>query len=336
MHNTLLQNKHIMILLFSESLVFVMLCFAFVWAVVLFFRFDFKKYDARQYAMERKAWLVVTIVVFAVIVKLLLFAYLVFTIDSLSGIVPGAMCAAGVISFNDYGMMLLYLKMAVLFGFGFWMILNYEDLQSGNYPWFKQKMLLYIVMFLFTSVELFYEFSFFNAIDIHKVINCCSTLYGLLEGMNPLPYGFDKTELIVVFSLSYLLVLSSFKGAQNRVLLFALLLFAQLAYYIVLYVTGPYIYQQPNHNCPFCMLQREYYHIGYIVWGLLYGGVFCGIGGVLSEELLNRDKTGLKKLMVLLLSMFIVVSVLYVAYYYFTNGVFLDDTPVDTMPGMDM
>ena len=37
-----------------------------------------------------------------------------------------------------------------------------------------------------------------------------------------------------------------------------------------------YFYQLPTHHCPFCILQKEYYYVGYLLYVTLLGGVVCG------------------------------------------------------------
>jgi hypothetical protein len=336
MSNTLLQNKQILILMLSESVIMFMLGIAFVLSLVLVVKWDFKQHTAAQYNAERYAWLVTTIIVFATFMKFILLPYFIFSIDYLSGVVPGAMCSAGVISFNDYGMPLLYIKLLSLFLLSFWLALNYEDLQEGDYPWFKAKLWTFIAIYFLLCVEIWYQYRFFEAIDIHKVINCCSTLYGLFEGMNPLPFGLDITKLLSLYFLLYALILSSYKAQNNIILTIALILFAEISYYAIIYFFGPYIYKQPNHNCPFCMLGREYYYMGYIIWGVLGGGLFSGFSAVLIEFLLKKPKPKLKKIMAILLSIFLLICVSYVALYYIDNGVFLQKDQVDEMQGMIM
>ena len=336
MSNTLLQNRQIFILIFGESVVLVMLFIAFFLALLLLVKWDFTTHSKAQYKREREAWLLTTIITFATFMKFILLPYFIFTIDYLSAVVPGAMCSAGVISFNSFGMPLLYIKLFILFTLSFWLTLNHDDLQEGNYPWFRMKIVVFIVIFALVCSELWLEYQFFAAIDIHKIINCCSTLYGLLEGMNPLPYGLDIQNIVLLFFLLFALIVSAYKSNNNLIMFIALLGFGQIAYYGVIYFFAPYIYEQPNHNCPFCMLQQEYYYVGYLLWGLLGGGLFTGLSAVIAEYFLKKKKDKLKKLMLLLLSLFVLLSLSYVVFYYIQNGVFLQEKVSDGMSGMIM
>jgi hypothetical protein len=45
-----------------------------------------------------------------------------------------------------------------------------------------------------------------------------------------------------------------------------------------------YFYQLPTHHCPFCLLQKEYYYIGYPLYLSLFGAGIAGIGlGVVNR-----------------------------------------------------
>jgi hypothetical protein len=44
-----------------------------------------------------------------------------------------------------------------------------------------------------------------------------------------------------------------------------------------------YIYENPHHHCPFCLLKREYNYIGFALYAPLFVGAACGLAsGVLS------------------------------------------------------
>jgi hypothetical protein len=39
-----------------------------------------------------------------------------------------------------------------------------------------------------------------------------------------------------------------------------------------------YFYELPTHHCPFCILQKEYHYVGYLMYGSLLTGVVAGLG----------------------------------------------------------
>jgi uncharacterized membrane protein len=112
--------------------------------------------------------------------------------------------------------------------------------------------------------------------------------------------------------------------SKQRVLsLLAGLLFVVIAYYSVVYFFGTYIYALPTHKCPFCMLQKEYYYVGYLVWGTLFGGIYLVLITSIMEIGLKRERSGERKAALILLSIFVLLCTAYVAVYYLRNGVLL-------------
>jgi len=327
--NSLLLNTNIAIFLIAEWIVWIILLIAFSITIYILKSWDFQSYTPMQYKLEKYAYLVMVMMIFAFSMKFILLPYFVFTMDKISDIVPGAMCSAGVISFNAYGMKLFFIKLLILLLLMVWLMVNHYDLEAKEYPWFKLKSWLYLIIFILLSFELYWDYAFFNDIDIHEVLNCCSTLYGLLEGVNPLPFGLDKKRLLILFYLLYIMIITSTIGRENLILSIGLILFTIIGYYSVLYFFGTYIYQMPNHNCPFCMLQKDYYYVGYIIWGSFIGGIFLGITTTLADLVLNIDTKRVKKIMILLFTLFVLICSFFVAIYYIRNGVFLEPVKVE-------
>ncbi len=321
--NEILLSNQVIVYLLSESILFGLLAIAFVITLSILIKWDFASYSEHQFALERRGYLVMTILLFVFAVKFLLLVYFVFAIDSLSLLVPGAMCAAGVISANDYGMLLLFLKLVILFFLLLWMAFNNYDLSAKNYPLFRVKSWLFMAIFLVISIELGVDFAYFMHIDTLEPVNCCSTLYGQLEGANPLPFGLNTMTLLVLFYLLYVVVVGAMLSGQKILSVVANLLFVFIAYYSVVYFFGTYIYELPTHNCPFCMLQKEYYYVGYLLWGMLFGGVYLGIISSVMEMGLKVERKKENKMALILLSVFVLLCTAYVAVYYIRNGVFL-------------
>jgi len=325
MINPLLWDRNIFIFLLSEAILVATAIIILPILIKLIIQWDFNSYTQKQYKLEKNAFLVVTIAIFIFFVKITLLPYFVFTIDKISSIVPGAMCGAGVISYNQFGMNLLYLKIFNIFLLTLWIVINRYDLQEGQYRWFKLKSMLFLLITISIIVEFWLDFSFFNDIDIHTVLNCCSTLYGLLEGMNPLPFGLEKDMLIALFYILWLFIISSYLANNKFFHLIGLVLFAIISYYSVLYFFGTYIYEQPNHNCPFCMFQSDYYYVGYLVWSLLIAGVYIGVSAIFAELFMKRESKNLKKLSTTLLSLFVIICSLYVIVYVAKNKTLLQE-----------
>jgi hypothetical protein len=328
--NPILLNNQVIVYLLSETLLLALLGISFVVTLKILRYWDFGSFDGRQFALERQAYLVTTIIAFVFVLKFLLLPYFVFTIDSLAVLVPGAMCAAGVISANPYGMKLLALKLLIVFGLVLWMALNRRDLEAKDYPLMRMKSALFIGLFLLFLLEYGLDIAYFTHIDVHRPVSCCSALFGQLEGANPLPFGLNIPWLITLFYLVYALVLVTVAANQHAAALGAYALFVVIAYYAVVYFFGTYIYELPTHKCPFCMFQKSYYYVGYAVWGSLFAGVFTGmtcellaLGTKLTGSPAMQPAENCSALPRKLLGFFVLLCTAYVAIYYFRTGVLL-------------
>ena len=321
--NDILLSHEVIVYLLSEAITYLLLLVAFVVTVGVLRKWDFNAFTTRQFKLESRAYLVMTIVFFVTWLKLLLLPYFVYTIDQLSDLVPGAMCAAGVIKANSYGAPLLVIKVLILLLSGVWITLNHLDLQHKHYPYITVKMGLFVVIFLLLSGEFLLDLLYFTHIETTKTVSCCSVIYGQTGGANALPLGLDVPKLLLLFYLLFGLVLLTLIAEMFAVALFALLLFAPVAYYSVVYFFGTYIYQLPTHKCPFCMLQSHYHYVGYAVWGLLLFGLFFGLDYLVMWRFFQAKREKLKYFSLLSLTLFVLLCSGYVAYYYLQNGVLL-------------
>ncbi len=321
--NEILLNNQVIVYLLSEAVVLVLLGVAFLFNGKILRYWDFGSFSERQFGLERRAYLVMTIVIFALVVKLFLLVYFVFTIDSLSMLVPGAMCAAGVISANDYGMYLLLLKLLILFFLLLWMAMNRYDLQAKDYPVLRTKSWVFVLIFALVAAEVTLDVAYFAHIDLLSPVSCCSTLYGQLEGANPLPFGLDTGNLLILFYLLFAVLMVALLSSQRVLAVMSGVSFVYIAYFAVVYFFGTYIYEIPTHNCPFCMMQREYYYVGYLVWGALFGGVFLAVIASVMELYVAHERKKEKYAAIILLSIFVLLCTGYVVAYYLRTGALL-------------
>jgi len=321
--NDIFLNNQVIVYLLSEGILLILLAVAFLVTVGMLRHWDFGSFSERQFALERRAYLVMTILLFVFVVKFFLLAYFVFTIDNLAVLVPGAMCGAGVISANDYGMNLLLVKLLLLFFLLLWMALNRYDLEAKQYPVFRQKLWLFVLIFLLVLGESGLDLAYFSHIDLKAPVSCCSALFGQLEGANPLPFGLDIPRLLILFYLLYAVQAVSLWLGQRWIVILSSVLFVLVAYYAVVYFFGTYVYALPTHKCPFCMLQAEYYFVGYLIWGTLFVGTYLSLVWAILGLYLKMHRVDGYKIPLLLLSIFVLLCTAYVAVYYLKNGVLL-------------
>jgi len=319
--NDILLSNEVIIYLLSEIVLYTLLLISFVVTPYIIKNWDFSSFTTKQFSLENRSYLIITIISFVIILKIFLLPYFVYTIDELSNIVTGAMCGAGVIKSNVYGNPLLFLKIIILFLSGFWISINRLDLKAKNYPYTTIKLWFFIFIFLLFTLEIYLDISYFTNIESSKPVTCCSIIF---EEKNYLPFGLDINKLLILFYLLYFLIFLANISERYILSIFSNILFLPIAYYSVIYFFGTYIYELPTHKCPFCILQSSYYFIGYLLWGLLLFGIFKNIDYslrrvIFKENIADRDKN----ISTILLTLFVLLCSGFVVNYYFKTGVFL-------------
>lgn len=323
MSSDILLSNEVLIYLLSEAILFAVAAIAAASAVPIVLRWDFSSFSPRQFALEKRAYLLISVIGFAFSVKFLLLPYFAYGIDRLALLIPGAMCAAGVIGANDFGYPLLAVKVAVAFLTGSWLIVSRLDLRAEDYPYLRGNTLLFLLIFALMGGELLLDWLYFSNLTTVKAVSCCSVSFGQQGGSNPLPFGLDTAKLLLLFGLIYLLAVLSALGRYAATAFVSNLLFLPTGYYALVYFFGTYVYELPTHKCPFCMLQGEYHYVGYLFWGALLAGSFFGMNAPVIGRLTGADSGGLYRLSLAFNTLFVVLCAAYVARYYVMNGVFL-------------
>ncbi|TET88796.1 MAG: hypothetical protein E3J96_02525 [Sulfurovum sp.] len=321
--NEVLLSNEVIVYLLSETVLYLLLLIAFISTLGLLKRWNFDAFTTEQFRLENRSYLVMTIIFFVMLLKVVLLPYFVYTIDNLSNLIPGAMCGAGVIKANEYGNPLLSLKIIILFLSGLWLSMNSIDLKAKSYPYLKLKSWFFIIIFLLLSGEFLLDILYFTHIETTNPVSCCSVIFGQTGGANGLPFGLDIPKLLILFYLLFALIVLTILSDLAVMSIIASLLFGVIAYYAVVYFFGTYIYELPTHQCPFCMLQDHYYYVGYLLWGLLLLGVFLTIDAAVMQGFFKQPSKSLKRISLLLLSLFVLLCSAYVGVYYFKNGVLL-------------
>ncbi len=296
---------------------------AFVNSLKIVLKYDADTTTSYQYALEKKSYLSATIIKFIFYVKIPLFIFFVYTLDDISNILPGAMCAAGVVSATGYGTPLLFLKILNFYIFAFWIVLNNEDVKYEYQPYLKQKFLLFCIAYFLLISEIVLESSMFNTIDIGSVVDCCGAIFSTTSA----------TYLAEILSASPRVLLTIFYGFFALLMLLNLLknryiyavvniLFLLIALITLVAFFGTYIYEQPTHHCPFCILQSDYNYIGYFLYIVLFVGTFFGfVIGIIefkAKELRKHFHISL-----FYNTVYVVTVSYYPLTYYLKNGVWL-------------
>ena len=321
--NDVLLNNEVIVYLLSETVLYLLLFVAFLVTVGLVRKWNFDAFTTEQFTLENRSYLVMTIIFFAIVLKIILLPYFVYTIDALSDLVPGAMCGAGVIKANAYGNPLLALKIVILFLSGLWLSINTIDLKAKRYPYLKLKSWFFLFIFVLISAEFLLDILYFTHIETTNPVSCCSVIFGQTGGANSLPFGLDIPKLLMLFYLLFALIVLSLLSSLPLVSMASGILFVVVGYYAVVYFFGTYIYELPTHKCPFCMLQKHYYYVGYVIWGSLLLGTFYTLDSAVMQLFFKHPSRKLKRIALLFLTLFVLLCSAYVGIYYLKNGVLL-------------
>jgi hypothetical protein len=297
-----------------EFLLLLLLSYAFVLCIKLLNNYQRDNSSHTFYALETKSHLLVTIVTLSIVIKLLLFPFFFETLNSLSSLIPGAMCSAGVVSANSFGAVTVLLKTLSLFVGLLWLRLNKEDETTQQQPYFKKKLWLFHLFYIMVAVELYLELSFFINLSTDSPVLCCSSLFDTDTAKNIL-LRFDALYLLLLFVLLFFttLLLNHYKRRYLATL--SMLLFSYVAYYALVYIFTPYIYELPTHKCPYCMMQHEYNFLGYFIYFSLFMALYYSF----TNFFFSFERKSLKKSSLFLLLFFLLSTGSFFLYIFKNN-----------------
>lgn len=298
--------------------------FAFYISIPIALKWDINSTSSFQYNLEKKAVLVATIIKYIFILKLPLFLFFIFTADKISGVITGAMCAAGVVNSVNYGLFLFVFKILNLYIFGFWLLLHVEDMKDEKLGFTKLKFTIFIVAFFLLLIEMFYEISFFTSLDVDKIVSCCGTLFSAASASS-ISFIFDISNPTIVsaFYIVFAIYLASFFLKNEKLFLGVNIVFFLVSIVSLILFFGTYIYELPTHHCPFCFLQKDYYYIGYVLYITLFVGTFAGISGSILTLLKPEFSKKYCNISLLFNLIYTFIVSAYPVVYYIRNGVWL-------------
>ncbi len=299
---------------------------AFILSIKIFFKWDINSTTKLQYRLEKQSFLASTIIKYILVTKIMLFFFFIFTLDKISNVLTGAMCAAGVIDATSYGLYLLLFKLINIYLFGFWLLIHKYDTKNQELKYTKIKFSFFIIIFFLLLTEILIELTMFSSIDINKLVSCCGTLY-LISANSYLSSVFanNTNYFLIAFYICFILLAVFYKIQNSYFYMLFSLLFLLVALITLIVFFSTYIYQLPTHRCPFCMLQKEYYYIGYLIYTLLFSGVFLGLAQGIKIVFLNQKSSDKKlfKNSFILITLYTICITLYPMIFYIKNKVFL-------------
>ena len=296
---------------------------AFVLALKISLRWNINSTTQSQYILEKQSFLSATIIKYIFAIKLPLFLFFIFTLDKISNLLTGAMCAVGVVDATDYGTYLLILKLLNLYLFGLWLTIHYLDMKNPTLPYTKIKFEFFTIAYWFLVAEILLEFMMFFGIDIDKMVSCCGTLYSASSNS---AIGdvlrIDTTLLLGVFYGIFALLVISYKFRVKYLFAILNIIFIIISLITLISFFGTYIYELPTHHCPFCFMQKDYYFVGYFIYTFLFIGTFYGIRSGVMQILGESTKHSLG-VSLIFDTLFVLLVSAYPVVYFIRNGVWL-------------
>ena len=305
-------------LLLASSLNALMLLASGVFALHLLRHWNPASGSERQIALERRTYLVSTLVGLSLLIGLPALALFVHNADAMAPFFTGAMCAVGSLKVNAWGMPALLTMLAGFFLAAAWLVLNHLDSLGWDTPLMRGKYRLLLLLAPLPLAQAVLLWLYYLNLNPAVITSCCGSLFGpAAEGV-----GHDLVALPLniarpAFFSGWLLTLAVgtlfiFRGRFGRSFGLLAALHLPLALAAVVSFISPYIYEQPNHHCPFCLLQAEHSYAGWVLYLPLFFGTATGIGAGLAaavqsdslREAAPRVAASLAKLSVTALGLF--------------------------------
>jgi len=297
---------------------------------------DYNSTEEKQFLLEKKTYLVSTVMNFALFTQILMLFLLEIAADELANVLPGAMCAVGTLSSNSYGFPLLDLKILSFFVYFIWLVINYLDNQIETYPLVRKKYLGLILIYPLAVMETILLFMFAFNLDPSVITSCCGSVYNEgAEGLGGSLAGASAGFILpLFFSIVTLQLLNRFVFKRwstvdkwfGNLLEFPLwIAFFISAIVMTISFISIYVYEMLSHKCPFCFMGAEYYYYGVPLYFCLFvataTGMTGGLLGYIRQPSILREKAGILRKKMEFVSLwgmlaFVVIGFLpFVAYY---------------------
>jgi len=254
---------------------------------------DIASGSERQVALERRTYLISTLVTWCFVVEILSLLLFVYNAEQMSTQFVGAMCATGVINADPLGWPALWLKIAVFFAGAGWLMLNRIDNKAPEYPLIRIKYGFLLALTPLVAAEAVVQLGHFLGLRPDVITSCCGALFtsegeGVAGTLSALEPGLALAAMSLAggaalgAGLGYLL-----RHKGGGALAFAVALAFVTAIVGVVSFVALYVYEHPHHHCPFCILKSGHGLIGY--W--LYVPLFAASALALGVGLISRWRT---------------------------------------------
>jgi len=288
----MIAHPPVLALVLASSLAALVMVPTFIFALKLLARWDPFSGSEQQLQLEKTTYLVSTLVAFVVVVELTSLGAFAFNADRMSVLFVGAMCAVGTLNASAYGFPTLFTKIAVFFAGFVWLVIDRTDNKGRDYPFIRQKYWGILLLAPLVVLDAALQLAYFLDLKPAAITSCCGKLFGDaglgagadLAGIDP------RLALVLLFGglvITGALAFGATRSRQSRLLARLLGLASPAMFAIaiagVVSVISVYVYEQPHHHCPFCLLKKEYGYFGFLLYIPLFAATGAGMAaGVLA------------------------------------------------------
>lgn len=298
----MLGNSWSIALFICASATLFMVGLASITALRILLHWDPDSDSEYQIDLEGRTWLAAALVESGLAVQFLSLFLLVLAATDFSEMIAGAMCATGSFLANEYGTRSLYVKIAGLFLYGFWIVLHRLDLRSEFSPLIRIKFIYLLILLPYLFFDSYYLIAYLYNLEPDIITSCCGVIFSekaiqtnfLLIDISPemVVGGFYLLAVVVVLMgwiLAGRMKMNKAVSVAGHVVYGVLfILFFLLSLVTITIYFSSYIYAMPYHNCPFDILHKEYNYIGYPISFTLFSAAFLGITSGAAAPLHNK------------------------------------------------
>jgi len=277
----------IIALLLASALCVLALSASAPFALDVIRRWDIRSGSERQLQLERRTYLFSTLLTFVLALQLAAVLLFVFNAEKMSGMFVGAMCAVGTLNVNSFGFPALNAKIAVFFLAAMWLAINHVDSRARDYPLVRIKYALLLLLTPLLLASAWTELQYFLGLKTDVITSCCGSLFS--EGRPTLAAEASSLPPLPAMWLFYgslgaaiaLAAVHGYGGGKQRWAAYGLAGASAAAFAAtiagILSFVSLYVYEHPNHHCPFCILKPEYDYQGYWLYLPLFGATAAGL-----------------------------------------------------------
>ena len=273
----------ILALLLGSILTTSMLCYSAYEGLRIIRNWDITSGSELQLELERRTYLVSTVMSYTLGFQLLSLFLFIYTADTLSALFIGAMCAAGSLKVNGFGYPALILKIVCFLLAGLWLIVNFTDNKAHDYPLIRVKygLLLFIAPFLIA--ETCVQGGYLLSLRPDIITSCCGTLFTTdantaISDLLALPRPVSQAAFFISAPATMALGIHVYLKTKGAFLFsIASLIHFLISIAALISFISIYFYELPTHHCPFCILHPEYGFVGYFIYAAL---LLCTVSGL--------------------------------------------------------